>query len=78
VLDEGKALSTKDQQYATTTTINELRHQIDLWRRRPDPNDWQVTPETARLMQHWRHHQLSTIRPFFCQIEAVETAIWLT
>ena len=44
----------------------------------PNPNDWQVTPETARLLQHWRHHQFSGIRPFFCQVEAVETAIWLT
>ena len=44
----------------------------------PNPNDWQVTPETARLLQHWRHHKFNDIRPFFCQIEAVETAIWLT
>ena len=29
-------------------------------------------------MQHWRHHKFSGIRPFFCQVEAVETAIWLT
>ena len=43
----------------------------------PNPNQWQVTPETARLLQHWRHHQFSGIRPFFCQVEAVETAIWL-
>jgi type III restriction enzyme len=38
-----------------------------------------VTPETARLLQHWRHHTFSRLfRPFFCQVEAVETAIWLT
>ena len=37
-----------------------------------------MTPETARLLQHWRHHQFRIARPFFCQIEAVETAIWLT
>ena len=37
-----------------------------------------MTPETARLLQHWRHHRFSGIRPFFCQVEAVETAIWLT
>ena len=42
------------------------------------PTDWRVTPETARLLQHWRHHHFSGIRPFFCQVEAVETAIWLT
>jgi type III restriction enzyme len=29
-------------------------------------------------LQHWRHHSFSNQRPFFCQIEAVETAIWLT
>ena len=29
-------------------------------------------------MQHWRHDQFQGARPFFCQIEAVETAIWLT
>ena len=44
----------------------------------PNPDQWQVTPETARLLQHWRHHQFSDVRPFFCQVEAVETAIWLT
>src|SRR5205823_6624040 len=27
---------------------------------------------------HWRHHPFSGFRPFFCQIEAVETATWLT
>jgi len=27
---------------------------------------------------HWRHHQFASARSFFCQIEAVETAIWLT
>lgn len=27
---------------------------------------------------HWRHHKFSSVRPFFCQVEAVETAIWLT
>ena len=51
---------------------------VDQWRSLPNPNDWQVTPETARLLQHWRHHQFSGVRPFFCQVEAVETAIWLT
>ncbi|MDO8282539.1 MAG: DEAD/DEAH box helicase family protein [Thermodesulfovibrionia bacterium] len=78
VFDEGKGLSTKDQQYDPTSIINQLRQHIDQWRALPNPNHWQVTPETARLLQHWRHHLFSGIRPFFCQIEAVETAIWLT
>ena len=78
IFDEGLGLSTKEQQYDTTSNINELRRRVDQWRSLPNPNDWQVTPETVRLLQHWRHHQFSAIRPFFCQIEAVETAIWLT
>jgi hypothetical protein len=32
-----------------------LRKRIDEWRRLPNPIDWKVTPETARLLQHWRH-----------------------
>ena len=44
----------------------------------PSQNQWQVTPETARLLQHWRHHEFNDVRPFFCQVEAAETAIWLT
>ncbi len=36
-----------------------------------------MTPATQRLLQHWRRHPFQTVRPFFCQVEAVETAIWL-
>jgi len=79
VFDEGEGLSTKAQQYDPTSPfINQTRGLIQEWRSLPDPNKWQVTPETARLLQHWRHHKFSGVRPFFCQVEAVETAIWLT
>jgi type III restriction enzyme len=78
VFDEGKGLSTEEQQYDPTGHINELRKRVDQWREIPNPADWRVTPETARLLQHWRHHPFNDIRPFFCQVEAVETAIWLT
>ena len=77
-LGEDGRLSTRDQRYDPTPIINELRTHVDAWRALPNPNQWQVTPETARLLQHWRSHQFSSVRPFFCQVEAVETAIWLT
>ena len=77
IFNEGKGLSTQAQQYDPTSIINELRHHVDQWQKLPNPNDWQVTPETARLLQHWRHHRFNDIRPFFCQVEAIETAIWL-
>ncbi len=78
VFDEGKGLSSEEQEYNPTPIINEIRSYVDSWRNLPNPNDWQVTPETARLLQHWRHHPFQSQRPFFCQVEAVETAIWLT
>src|SRR3972149_2705136 len=77
VFDEGKGISTAEQQYDPTSLINEVRQHVEQWRSLPNPNQWGVTPETARLLDHWRHHEFSNIRPFFCQIEAVETIIWL-
>lgn len=77
VFDEGQGLSTEEQQYDHTAVINAVREEVDKWRTLP-PSAWRVTPETARLLQHWRSHPFSGIRPFFCQVEAVETAIWLT
>ena len=71
-------LSTEEQEYDPTSTINVLRRHVDGWRMLPDPSLWGVTPETARLLQHWRHHEFADIQPFFCQVEAVETVIWLT
>ena len=70
-------LSTQEQQYDPTPVINELRRHVDQWRSMPNPKHWRVTPETARLLQYWRH-QVAGFRPFFCQVEAIETVIWLT
>lgn len=77
-LDEIQSLSDDSQKYAHTAVINGVRQEVDRWRQIPNPNDWRVTPETARLLQHWRHFEFNGVRPFFCQVEAVETAIWLT
>ena len=71
-------LSTEEQKYDHTALINAVRREVDKWRRIPNPNHWRVTPETARLLQHWRHHEFAGYRPFFCQVEAAETAIWIT
>ena len=76
--EESDNISSADQRYDPTPIINELRKYVADWRKLPHSAGWQVTPETARLLQHWRHHDFNGVRPFFCQIEAVETAIWLT
>ncbi|MGH3040903.1 MAG: restriction endonuclease, partial [Gaiellaceae bacterium] len=70
-------LSTEAVEYNPTPIINEVRTFVEAWRNLPNPDQWLVSPETAQLLQHWRHHSFQGIRPFFCQVEAVETAIWL-
>ena len=76
-LFDTKGISVNSQQYDLSLYINSIREKVSAWRQLPNSEDWKVTPETARLLQHWRHHEFQGIRPFFCQIEAVETAIWL-
>lgn len=76
--DDLTGLSTDEQKYDPTSIINEVRGYVDVWRQLPSPSDWNVTPTTAQLLQYWRHNKFNSIRPFFCQIEAVEVAIWLT
>jgi type III restriction enzyme len=50
VFDEGKGLSSTAQRYDHTAVINGVRERVDAWRRLPNPNQWKVTPETARLL----------------------------
>ena len=77
-LQSGDGISTEEQEYNPTPIINEIRSRVSDWRKLPSQTDWGVTPATARLLKHWRHHDFQGIRPFFCQIEAVETVIWLS
>lgn len=63
--------------YNENPIVNEIRGHLERWRSLPNPADWGVSPTTQRLLQHWRSHEFQGARPFFCQLEAVETAIWL-
>ncbi len=78
VADEtAKTLAADGQQYDRTAFINGVRRAVEQWRALPE-SAWRVTPETARLLRHWRQHAFGDIRPFFCQVEAAETVIWLS
>jgi type III restriction enzyme len=54
--------------------INQIRERVDRWR----ALDWPgVTPTTRTLLEYWTDPERE--RPlFFCQVEALETAIYLT
>ncbi|PBB39600.1 restriction endonuclease [Mesorhizobium sp. WSM3868] len=73
-------LATEATAFNPSPIVNELRQELETWRALPNPSQWKVTPTTQRLLQHWRAIQndpAQIIRPFFCQLEAVEAAIWL-
>jgi type III restriction enzyme len=61
-LGGGDGPSTAEQEYNPTPIINEIRGYVAAWRNLPNPSQWQVTPETARLLQHWRNHQFCPAR----------------
>ena len=65
------------QEYNPTEVINGIRSAVESWRTLPE-SQWQVTPTTARRLRPWRTPPFANQRPFFCQVEAVETVIWLT
>jgi len=54
--------------------INEVREAVGAWRSRDYPG---VTRTTRRLLEYWQRPERDR-RLFFCQIEAVETAIYLS
>ena len=78
LFDETLGLGDGKQKYDPISFINDLRVHVDEWRELPNEREWMVTPDTARLLRHWRHYEFNGLRPFFCQVEAVEVAIWLT
>ncbi len=59
------------------TLVKLIRPEVDRWRAEP-PSAWGVTPETERLLRWWRDPENRELSFFFCQLEAVETIIWLT
>lgn len=63
------------QELTENDFINQIRGYVDAWRALP-PSQWGVSHETERLLKHWRDPAREQ-RFFFCQLEAVETAIWL-
>jgi type III restriction enzyme len=54
--------------------VNEIRQAVERWRKTGYPH---LTTTTRDLMDHWRDEDRER-RLFFCQLEAAETAIYLT
>jgi type III restriction enzyme len=57
--------------------VNKIRPRVDAWRSADYPG---ASGMTRRLLKHWQdiEQRESSRRFFFCQLEAIETLIWLT
>ena len=54
--------------------VNKIRDRVNAWRRKDYPN---VTGVTRNLLDFWKNPAKRENRLFFCQLEAIETLIWL-
>ena len=56
-------------------TVNEIRKRVDKWRNNGYPG---VTGITRELLNHWNDNKKRNEPLFFCQLEAIETIIWMS
>lgn len=55
--------------------VNEIRNRVKTWREAGWPG---VSGVTKKLLEHWYDREARSYPFFFCQIDAMETLIWLT
>ena len=53
---------------------NRIRDRVDAWKNNNYPG---ITGITKRLLEHWKNPNIRENKFFFCQMEAIETLIWL-
>ena len=71
-LPEQAAMPTAD--IKLNVLVNDIRVKVAAWR----AAGWQgVTAKTLQLLEHWSSDRRRDFRPFFAQMEAIETLIWL-
>ena len=55
--------------------VNKIRPRVAAWKKQGYPN---ITGVTKKLLEYWSSPDARDRRLFWCQLEAIETAIWLT
>jgi len=61
-------------EFVEISLVNKIRPRVKKWKERGYPN---VTGITKRLLDFWNDNTHRELQFFYCQLEAVETAIWL-
>jgi len=70
VYKDEKVISTDRQQYDVSELINSIRYLVGEWRTSSEAN-WRVTPETARLLKHWRHLEFRAVAVMACDEDVI-------
>ena len=62
-------------QFMELPLVNLIRPRVKAWREAGYPG---VTGVTKKLLEHWNDKDVRQYQFFFCQMDAMETLIWLT
>ena len=62
-------------QFMELPLVNMIRPRVKAWREAGYPG---VTGVTQKLLEHWNDKDVRQYQFFFCQMDAMETLIWLT
>ncbi|MBR0282583.1 MAG: DEAD/DEAH box helicase family protein [Oscillibacter sp.] len=62
-------------QFIELPLVNLIRPRVKAWREAGYPG---VTGVTRKLLEHWNDSEARQYQFFFCQMDAMETLIWLT
>ena len=74
ISDPGAAAHRDVGRFVALEEVNKIRKRVDAWRAAGYPG---VTGITNTLLAHWRNDEARETPFFFCQMEAMETLIWL-
>jgi type III restriction enzyme len=75
VATEGSKSFDDPGQFIEIPLVNKIRPRVQAWRENGYPG---VTGITKRLLEHWYDKSARQFGFFFCQLEAIETLIWMT
>lgn len=62
-------------EFVTLPTVNEIRKRVCKWRSDGYPG---ISGVTKKLIEHWKDPEQRNYPFFFCQLDAIETLIWLS
>jgi len=75
IASENSKINDDPGKFIEIPLVNKIRPRVKAWRNEGYPG---VTGITKRLLAHWNNQEERDFPFFFCQLEAIETLIWLT